>query len=513
MRRYLLMANEEDKLVRIDRVRSSVADVIFDFYLNTSVEAMECGNKEGEKLLASAIKASRTIGGVWRADESFDPFNQMINVCKLEELQSQGNAFTWGGMRNNLWVQTRLDRCFGSRAWFQKFPCFNQSFLDKRGSDHRPRIMEVDGVRDNITNAWEFGDGRGNLSLSSRIKACRKSLSSLKKNANMNSRDRIRQAEIALEQEQSTMIPSTAKIQYLRRELMRAQRDEEMYWWQKSKDKWLNGGDKNSRFFHNSVKASRQTNSIDKLLNSEGVEVFSEAAKGEVAIEFYSNLFKSSNPPPFTFWFNDMRPRVTAQMNKDLVCEETNLWFLAQSLELGNVNGTCTQIERHEDFWNPGDGEELKCNIGMRWVKEARIAGAAWVLRNGSGEVLLHSRRSFGAVGSKDVAYFLSLAWAIESMISHKCLKIYFVFEGGNLVNAINRPNAWPSFKFEVKEIRRLLDDFLTWRLDYVSFEANRGPRLIADSAVTSNRYQSYVARGCPRWWFHVFGCRLDPFR
>lgn len=174
-------------------------------------------------------------------------------------------------------------------------------------------------MRDNITNAWEFGDGRGNLSLSSRIKACRKSLSSLKKNANMNSRDRIRQAEIALEQEQSTMIPSTAKIQYLRRELMRAQRDEEMYWWQKSKDKWLNGGDKNSRFFHNSVKASRQTNSIDKLLNSEGVEVFSEAAKGEVAIEFYSNLFKSSNPPPFTFWFNDMRPRVTAQMNKDLV--------------------------------------------------------------------------------------------------------------------------------------------------------------------------------------------------
>ena len=87
----------------------------------------------------------------------------------------------------------------------------------------------------------------------------------------------------------------------------------------RSKDKWLNGGDKNSRFFHNSVKASRQTNSIDKLLNSEGVEVFSEAAKGEVAIEFYSNLFKSSNPPPFTFWFNDMRPRVTAQMNKDLV--------------------------------------------------------------------------------------------------------------------------------------------------------------------------------------------------
>lgn len=112
-------------------------------------------------------------GGVWRQDESFAPFNQMINACKLEELQSHGNGFTWSGLRSNSWVHTRLDRCFGNRAWFKKFPCSNQTFLDKRGSDHRPvlihliesqekyrgwfrfdrRFLEVEGVHDSVANA------------------------------------------------------------------------------------------------------------------------------------------------------------------------------------------------------------------------------------------------------------------------------------------------------------------------------------------------------------------------
>lgn len=50
----------------------------------------------------------------------------------------------------------------------------------------------------------------------------------------------------------------------------------------------------------------------------EGVEVFSEAAKGEVAVEFFTNLFRSSNPAPFTDWFNGMQPRVSCMMNEDI---------------------------------------------------------------------------------------------------------------------------------------------------------------------------------------------------
>lgn len=46
--------------------------------------------------------------------------------------------------------------------------------------------------------------------------------------------------------------------------------------------------------------------------------MFSEAGKGDVAVKFYSDLFKSSNPPLFAVSFHDMRPRVTDQMNEEL---------------------------------------------------------------------------------------------------------------------------------------------------------------------------------------------------
>ncbi|KAH0858270.1 hypothetical protein HID58_086531 [Brassica napus] len=68
------------------------------------------------------------------------------------------------------------------------------------------RLLKVDGVQANIKNAWEFATVNGAFSLSDGIKACRKSLSSLKRRVNMNSKDRITQAQIALEQEQGVRL-------------------------------------------------------------------------------------------------------------------------------------------------------------------------------------------------------------------------------------------------------------------------------------------------------------------
>ena len=155
--------------------------------------------------------------------------------------------------------------------------------------------------------------------------------------------------------------------------------------------------------------------------------------------------------------------------------------------------------------WEPPPENFVKCNIGFKWEQKKKIAGAAWVVRDSRGTVLLHSRRFFGNVESKDDAQFLSVAWAIESMKSHRFRMVYFAVEGRMLVEAINKPSHWPSFKFKLLELRRILRGFLEWKMIAESYEANRGAHLIATSAMMDLQFQSYVARGQPFWCSDVF--------
>lgn len=55
------------------------------------------------------------IGGPMRNDYVHRPFNDMLRCCELSELPSSGNSFTWGGRRHELWIQCKLDRCFGNK--------------------------------------------------------------------------------------------------------------------------------------------------------------------------------------------------------------------------------------------------------------------------------------------------------------------------------------------------------------------------------------------------------------
>lgn len=125
--------------------------------------------------------------------------------------------------------------------------------------------------------------------------------------------------ENALEKVQSSSFPGLDHVHFLKKELARAYRDEELFWSQKSKDKWIICGDRNTGFFHTSVKGNRSKKRIEKLLDINGIEQKSEAAKGEVACAYFQNLFTSSNPASFFGWFTDFLPKVTEEMNKILI--------------------------------------------------------------------------------------------------------------------------------------------------------------------------------------------------
>lgn len=80
-----------------------------------------------------------------------------------------------------------------------------------------------------------------------------------------------------------------------------------------------------------------------------------------------------------------------------------------------------------------------------------------WVLRGENGDVLLHSRRAFTNIRSRDEAKRISVVWAIESVISHRVNHVFFALEDLELVGAVLKPNMWPSFRYQTMELLSLL--------------------------------------------------------
>lgn len=283
------------------------------------------------------------LGGPSRCDSIFKPFSEMLDVCDMMELPSQGNRFTWAGKRYDLWIQSRLDRAFGSKEWFSQFPASNQAFLDMRGSDHRPVLLKLLDSQDKyrgqfrfdrrflykplveeaVAQAWS-GVSRNVLeSVSQGLRKCRRALSSWKKDNSLNAQDAIHQFENALEVEQSSISPRFSLIHNLKHDLRKAYRDEEDFWSQRSRHKWLRCGNGNSKFFHASVRNNRSRKRIEFLLDANGISQKSEATKGEVAYSYFQKLFTSSNPSSFDEWFSDLPAKVTEVMNLKLIEDVT----------------------------------------------------------------------------------------------------------------------------------------------------------------------------------------------
>ncbi|KAG7548049.1 hypothetical protein ISN44_As12g032580, partial [Arabidopsis suecica] len=136
-------------------------------------------------------------------------------------------------------------------------------------------------------------------------------------------------------------------------------------------------------------------------------------------------------------------------------------WFQAQEIEKMEDDKESSVVDRRKNLWRPPPKPWLKCNVGFSWDKGKKICGAAWVIRN-----------------SKD---------------------------GNDIVCAVNRPKAWPSFKTQVEQISLAFNGILDWRIEHEQKKANLGAFLIARSVTVEDRSQSYIAQGYPFWLKEVF--------
>lgn len=209
------------------------------------------------------LNNDKNTEGPHRPEVSFKCFSEMLSACGVEELSSKGNIFTWEGRR---WMQCCLDKCFANKAWLLKFPGSNQTFLEMRGSDHRPMWVNLranaeaprgqfrfdrrlahhpDAIRD-VENAWE--QNKGNVPISVRIRKCGSVMSEWKRRRGFNAREKITLLQERLKWFQSKPYSCWFVINNLKKELMQAYREEKIIWRQKCREKWLKLGDLNFSF-------------------------------------------------------------------------------------------------------------------------------------------------------------------------------------------------------------------------------------------------------------------------
>lgn len=78
----------------------------------------------------------------------------------------------------------------------------------------------------------------------------------------------------------------------LEEELMSTLRQEEILWYQKSRGRWLEEGDRNTRYYHTKTLTRRRKNRIQMLKNSNGEWLEEEDEIVSLFQNFYKNLFQ-----------------------------------------------------------------------------------------------------------------------------------------------------------------------------------------------------------------------------
>uniref|UniRef100_A0A803PPX6 RNase H type-1 domain-containing protein n=1 Tax=Cannabis sativa TaxID=3483 RepID=A0A803PPX6_CANSA len=92
----------------------------------------------------------------------------------------------------------------------------------------------------------------------------------------------------------------------------------EIFWKQRSKQFWLNSGDKNSKYFHSVASSRKRNNNISQLQDNNGRWLNWDSGLEHVITRYFQNLFQTSNIDLGTI-LNKVRPSVSREQNDDLL--------------------------------------------------------------------------------------------------------------------------------------------------------------------------------------------------
>lgn len=257
--------------------------------------------------------------------------NAVMRSLGVQEPPSVGRKFTsTNGQENPIWV--KLDRFLVNAVWFEHFPRVMQTSLPRLGSDHVPIRLEVgrhfsnprpfryelvwhsaEGFHELVHQWWTntSHEGCGAFILSKKLAGVRAHLRRWAKF----SFGSIKLKKLALLQEVENLdIVKESRIlsageareeQELLTKLKDIQKQEEIYWKQRSRLQWLQEGDENTRFFH-AVANGRKNRNFIPCLNLEGSMIREARDIGKAFTDHFNQLFGNRRATNFKIDFQKL---------------------------------------------------------------------------------------------------------------------------------------------------------------------------------------------------------------
>ncbi|KAM6559477.1 hypothetical protein CsatA_028716 [Cannabis sativa] len=265
-------------------------------------------------------------------------FQSVLHDCSLHDLELRGYPFTWerGRESGNL-VEIRLDKALVSQRWLELFHQVTLSNLSVSSSDHTPIFLEFHDSphRDNVfhfrfENSWcrepmcaqivkSCWENNSHLTLLEKIDLCSSQLEKWGKTLTGNFKSRLVKSKkkmAALKHsgfDNCDQDYATEKNNYF--EILAQQ---EIYWKQRSKQFWLNAGDKNSKYFHATASSRKRNNQIYQLQKLNGEWSGWDNGLNEVISDYFIDLFTSNGTFQNTV-ANDIRCSIDEAQNNILL--------------------------------------------------------------------------------------------------------------------------------------------------------------------------------------------------
>ena len=267
-----------------------------------------------------------------------------------------GPEFTWHGRRHGKWIWERLDRGVANYDWLARYSTGRVTHLHCYSSDHRPILLALDPNEESqkwkrkpfrfeamwvtdpdggntISRAWshqcEYGTPM--FTVASKLKRCKKHLKKWSKAHFGNVKKQIQQTKEMLWKAEERLVKENnyEEVLRLKSELNVLLDKEEQMWHQRSRVQWIKSGDKNTRFFHGTATNRKRKNFIKGLRDADGNWQSEEAAFTKVLIDFYVELFTTSNPQNLESVLEGIQEVVSRDMNSKLTAP-----YKAEEVEL-----------------------------------------------------------------------------------------------------------------------------------------------------------------------------------